>query len=486
MVPRRRRRATTRREASGRSTSFPYVQDDWKVAQKLTLNLGLRWDFTTNAVGSGAPLEAIVDPPTAVGFSVVRHALARNPNWANLDPRIGLAWDPFDDHKTSLRAGFGIFHEQVEARTYALGYIVSPPSEFILDEPPLGGIPFPQVPGKPFYQTQGISYNADSAPYVMQYNATVQREVVAGAVASVAYVGSRGVHLFSQVNENLPLPCSAASAPWCPSTPSGTPGLAGNPFTGEFTNSNFVALADASPTGTSRYHSLQASFNRQFGAALQAQVSWSWSKCVDDGSATYPLENSFGVSNPYDRSLDLGPCAFNRTRNLSINALYSLPFRGNRFVSGWRLAVLITGSSGLPVNVADGYDQSLGGGWARPNYSGAAGCDPYQIVNKPTPGPAIQYFNPACYSLDPLGTDGDVPRNSIYGPGLFNVDFSVVKRTRINERADCELRSEFFNLLNRTDFGLPNPAVFIGPTAGQITTLASPPRQIQIALRLLF
>jgi hypothetical protein len=465
---------------------FPYIQDDWQIAPRLTLNLGLRWDFTTNAVGSGAPLEAIVNPLTATGFSVVRHALARNPNGGNFDPRVGLAWDPFADHKTSVRAGFGIFHEPGEARTFAPGYIVSPPSEFILDEPPLGGIPFPQVPAKPFYQTQGISYNTGKAPYVMQYNATVQREIFAGAVGSVAYVGSRGLHLFSQVNENLPIPCSAGGAPWCPAAPSGTPGLAGNPFTGQYMNPNFVALADASPIGTSRYNSLQASLNRQFGAALQAQVSWSWSRCVDDGSATYPLENSFGVSNPYDRKLDLGPCAFNRTRNLAINALYSLPFRGSRFVSGWRFAVLITGSSGLPVDVADGFDESLGGGWARPNYSHAAGCRPYQIVNKPTAGPAIQYFNPACYSLDPLGTDGDVDRDSIYGPGLFDVDFSVTKRTRINERVDCEFRSEFFNLLNRANFGLPNPAVFTGPTAGQIATLASPPRQIQFALRLLF
>ena len=469
---------------------FPYIQDDWKVLPKLTLNIGLRWDFTTNPVGSGAPLEAVANPLTDSGFTTVRHALDQNPNWANFDPRFGLAYDPFADHKTSIRVGFGIFHEPVEARTFALGYVQSAPSAFILDEPPLGGIQFPEIPNAPADQTQGISYSGTNhAPYVIQYNLTAQRELFAHAVGSLSYVGSHGVHLFTQENENLPIPCSAAIVflpPWCPTTPSGTPGSAGNPFTGQLTNPNFSDLNDAVPASTSRYNSLQASLNRQFGVGFQAQASYSWSRCIDDGSSTYPLENSFGITDPYDRGLDRGPCAFNRTQNLVVNALYSMPFHRNRLVSGWRLATLISAASGLLVDVADGYDQSLGGGWARPNYSGAAGCSPYQIVNRPIAGPAIQYFNPACYTLEPLGTEGDVPRDSIYGPGLVNVDFAILKRTRILEKLDSEFRAEIFNLFDRANFGLPNPSVFTGPTAGQITTLATPPRQIQFALRFVF
>jgi hypothetical protein len=252
------------------------------------------------------------------------------------------------------------------------------------------------------------------------------------------------------------------------------------------TNSNFDVQANAKPMATSRYHSFQASLNRQFGNALQVQASYTWSHCIDDGSATYPLENSFGDSNPYDRLLDRGPCAFSRNQNLAVNAMYSLPFHGNKLVSGWRLAGLGTGATGLPVDVADGYDQSLGGGWTRPNYSGAAGCHPFEIVNKPIAGPAIQYFNPACYALEPLGTDGSIGRNSIHGPGLLNVDFSIIKRTGITENLNSEFRVEIFNLFDRANFGLPNPNVFTGPTAGQITTLATPPRQVQFAVRLFF
>jgi len=95
-------------------------------------------------------------------------------------------------------------------------------------------------------------------------------------------------------------------------------------------------------------------------------------------------------------------------------------------------------------------------------------------------------FNPGCYSLQALGTEGNVGRDSIYGPGFVNFDFSIIKRTKIKEKLDSEFRAEFFNLLNRANLGLPNPNVFTGPTAGQITTLATPPRQIQFAFRLSF
>jgi hypothetical protein len=230
---------------------------------------GLRWDFTTNPVGSGTPLEAVMSPLTDSGYTVTRHALAQNPNWWNLDPRIGVAYDPFANHKTSIRAGFGIFHEQVEARTYALGFETSPPSGFILDQPPAGGLPFPVIPNVSLTESLGISYERTThAPYVMQYNLTLQREIFAHAIVSLGYIGSRGVHLFSIVNENLPIPSSAAQRPlasWCPAMPSGVPGSIGNPFTGLLTNPSFEVLNDAAPTSTSRYNALQASLNRQFG-----------------------------------------------------------------------------------------------------------------------------------------------------------------------------------------------------------------------------
>jgi hypothetical protein len=166
-----------------------------------------------------------------------------------------------------------------------------------------------------------------------------------------------------------------------------------------------------------------------------------------------------------------------------------LPFHGNRLVSGWQLAQILSASTGLPVNVMDGLDQAFTEGieGPRPDYAtGVAGCNPYHIVNKSIAGPAIQYFDPACYVLEAPGTEGNVGRDSLYGPGLLNLDFSVIKHTKITESLDSEFRAEFFNIINRTNFGQPNPAVFTGPTAGQITTQATNPRQIQFALKLIF
>ena len=468
---------------------FPYIQDDWRLNPRLTLNVGLRWDFATNAIGSGTPLEAIVNPATATGYTITRHVLATNPNVRNFDPRIGLAYDPFRDHKTAIRAGFGIFHEQIEARTYATNYDLAAPSAFTLDSSVT--LPFPGIPNVPPSQYLGLSYQrTTTAPYVMQYNLMLEREMFANTVVSVGYVGSRGVHLFSLVSDNLPIHCAAARAPlpaWCPAAPSGPPGSTGNPFTGELTNPNFQNLYDDVPVSTSRYNSLQVSMNRQMGQGVHLQASYTLSRCIDDGSASTSLEGSYGVMDSYNLALDRGPCAFNREQNFLVNSVYALPFHRNRLISAWQLSVIWTATSGLPVNLQDGYDASLSGNApARPNYSGVRGCSPNEIVNKSIPGPAIQFFNPGCYALQPIGTEGNVGRDSLYGPDLMNVDVAISRRMKVGEKLNVDVRSEIFNIFNRSNFGQPNPDIFTTPTAGQITSLATPPRQIQFALRLSF
>jgi Carboxypeptidase regulatory-like domain/TonB-dependent Receptor Plug Domain len=475
---------------------FPYIQDDWKVTPRLTLNLGLRYGFATNARGAGGiPLNVILDPLSSTGFTTVDRVLAKNPNLWNLDPRIGLAWDPFKDHKTSIRAGFGIFHEPVAPRTYAPAFYLAPPSgSTILISPRLSnpygiGLPPGSVISPNYSAFAGLDYQTDTAPYVMQYNLTIQREFPGSFIASAGYVGSSGVHLFSIRDQNLPR-----------LTPGGTgpPGSLTNPFSGVATNPNFGSLNNVAPSSHSTYHSLQTSLNRQFSQGFVLGTAYTWSKCIDDGSTSSGLEQgAFPITYALNQAYDRGLCAFDIKHSFSANTIYSLPFRGNKFVEGWQLSGILRTYGGTPINIQTGYTfptRSRLGGIAgdRPNYSGAPGCNPDRVLGDPN-----QWFDPACYVPQPLGTLGNVPRHSIRGPGFFNFDFAMLKNTKVSEKLDIQFRTEIFNATNHPNFQIPesftlytgtatNPSPLPNPNVGRFLNTVNSSRQIQFGLKFIF
>jgi carboxypeptidase family protein/TonB-dependent receptor-like protein len=485
---------------------FPYIQDEWKVTPRLTLNLGLRYAFATNAVADGAaPLNVIINPLTATGFTTVENVLAKNPNVRNFDPRIGLAWDPFNDHKTSIRAGFGIFHEPVAPRTYAPAFYLAPPSGStilvnlrlatgnpalppLLFSNPYGiGLPPGSVFAANYTAFAGLDYTTDTSPYVMQYNLTVQRELPGSLIASVGYVGSSGVHLFSIRDQNLPRLTPGGS---------GLPGSPTNPFSGTATNPNFGSLNNVAPSSHSTYHSLQASLNRQFGQGFVLGTSYTRSKCIDNGSVSSGLEQgAFPITYELRPDYDRGLCSFDIPNTFSANGIYSLPFRGNKFVEGWQLSGIMSAFGGRPINIQTGFTfpsrSGLGGIVGdRPNYSGAPGCDSDRMLGDPN-----RWFDPSCYVLQPSGTLGNVPRHSIRGPGFFNVDFAVQKNTRASEKLDIQFRAEFFNATNHPNFQAPNSfTLFTGtaanpapnPNVGRVLTTANSSRQIQFGLKFIF
>jgi hypothetical protein len=258
-----------------------------------------------------------------------------------------------------------------------------------------------------------------------------------------------------------------------------------------------------SPTGHSTYNSLVVSFNRQISRNLVGQVSYTYSRSIDDGSSSSGLEQGAPPMNDvYNPRYDRGPSSFNTTHALRVNGLYHLPFKGNRLAEGWEVSPILTANTGLPVNVNNGLNpqQALTGGLTadRPNYSGAAGCHPYQILDQINFALRnVQWFNPACYALQPFGTLGSVGRESLYGPGFLNLDFSIVKNTKVSEKLNAQFRAEFFNIINRTNLGQPATGLFTGlvfipasvlpsASAGQITSTSGSSRQIQFALKLIF
>jgi hypothetical protein len=499
-----------------RQTRFsPYIQDDWKIARNLTVNLGLRYEFASNPTTVGLPPFALINPLADAAYASESHLFQSNPNRFNFDPRIGLAWDPFGDHKTSIRAGFGMFHEPVTARTFAQSAYGSGPNPVnpqIVVSPTLGqaggasgtwaemGSLFPNLPsdyatyGSLKAQFYGMTWNTDKSPYMQQFNLNVQRELGHGMVAQVGYNGSAGVHMFSEHNINLPLAWSDVTplvvanltptqlAQWKsdqinfgagspnPATGQGARGSIANPFTGILSNQNFNFIDATEPTAHSSYNSLQASLSRQFAKSLLGNLGYTWSKCLDDGSSTNSYEQgSYAVYDDWNQSLDRGPCTFNASQVFKANAIYQLPFKGNRVVAGWALSPILSRNTGLPIDVQSSAphfqaNTDAGVNQERPNL--VPGCDPTanQTIN--------HWYNPDCYVMQPYGTLGDAGRNSLVNPNYFNLDLSIFKDTKLTEKVAMQFRAEFFNVLNHPSFNVGQQAFVLSAGGSQVTPSA--------------
>lgn len=553
---------------------WPYVQDDWKVTPKLTLNLGFRYDYNTNPVGWAAgnkPLSSLIAsylPPTgpvilppAPGtpasyypFSVVKHVFASNPNTANFEPRFGFAYSPFKDNKTAFRGGVGVFDDPTSARLWESNFINTAPagSNFLIfpgfPNPYVGGFHIPPTPG----EFAGVTYQTSgSSPYEIQYNFTVQRQLTPATILSVGYVGSVSRHLWTQGDINPPECTTFPNCAALPQVPSALPTAStatytvipgsamacsdpaqnNNPVThyvgtgcygsgvqfpclqpgvipgttvpgppcssqGPRINTTFGSVIQAYNNGASGYNSLQVSLNHQFASNFTGQVSYTWSHCVDDGSFASSLEEFAQLqTDRYNPKYDFSQCTFDIRQNFIANALYTLPFKGNRLVEGWRFSTILGIHSGLPLNVYNsGINFSdpadLGTQWgSRANYSYAAGCSPNHIIDKVVGVGTIQWFDPSCYEAQAPGFLGNVQRDSLPGPGTISADFSITKETKLTEKLNMELRAEVFNFVNHFNIGGAFGGVLgeiNAPFAGETQASQAPvvtPRQIQFAAK---
>ncbi len=524
-----------------------YLNDDMRMRSNLTLNLGLRYETATvpsEINGKLASLASLTAPAV-----VVRSPLFANPTHRDFEPRVGFSWDPFNNAKTAVRGGFGIFDVQIFPAN--LRHTVD------------GTVPFYQsvngsnlAPGSfgAFSANPNAAYRSlaidptsqraafiDQNPkrnYVMEWNLNIQRAIASNTTGMIAYVGSRAVHNLMQTDDSsivLPLTKTREGYLW----PCGPDGL-GNPCVVGFLptgtqaapiptsriNPNFGRVPATLWNSDAIFHALEAQVQKRFSHGLSGQVSYTWGRTIDTASGSTDgdqFRNGLSSLFFFDPRTRRGPSDFNQTHNVVVSYNWEVPSPKELprvlgwAASGWEFGGIFSASTGVPftptiapdplgINSTDAFDypdiihgcNPVHGGlnylnlncFALPQATPdiATRCQPVGFVAATSGVPGNPGIPGTCANL--LGNGG---RNSVVGPSLVNFDLSLFKNNHITERINVQFRMEAFNIFNHTNFNPPtsNNQVFDGSgnsvgSAGLLDTTATTSRQIQFALKVIW
>ena len=532
-------------EFGTRQTLFgAYVQDDIRVQKNLTFNAGVRYEMAT--VPSGAYGRISHLPSLTAAQSSAGTPLFQNPTLRNFEPRVGFAWDPRGG-KTLFRGGFGVFDVLPLPYEFTLTFQGAEPYVQRVVANTLSPGMFPTGAYQDFSNqtNSALAYYPEQDPkrnYVMQWNFGVARELTSTLALTVGYVGSRGVHMpYRMDNIDMVLPTLTSAGYLWPCGPNGTPGVScavgylpngtqGNPIPSSPLNPNFGRIPATLWQANSFYDALQVDLTKRVSHGFSIHGAYTWGKSIDTLSAT-EADDAFpnGLFNQlfFDQQTSRGLSDFNVAQTFVVNFTWELPDprSDSKFAewtrSGWQLGGLYKISTGQPFTPTLGGDPvgtKLDETALMPSYT--PGCNPVNSNFKNDPNGPI-YLNANCFTLpqstpaiaaqcQPFGAGagsagipgtcanlhGNLGRNFVIGPGLSNLDFSVIKNNRIkriSESFNAQFRAEIFNILNHANFASPTDNLALFDQAGQsiasaglIDSTQTTSRQIQFALKLIW
>src|SRR5579864_5120247 len=509
-----------------------YVQDDWKITRRLTVNAGIRYSYFPSPTDSNNTLNnfdptlynpanaAKIDPVTgkmtgvttsgnpvnaatyanglifpsgtacstskAIGPMVTCSPFGSrvNPNASNnWGPRLGLAYDPFGDGKWAVRAGLGIFYDRTLNGIWEQNAFQDPPlvqtttitntpltsSLNLFDNPNAG-----TAAGAPLGPTHLVTTGTPTfkVPSYLDYNLSVQHEIMPNTVLEVGYVGTKGTHLLGDVDINQPTLAAREANPTADVN-------AIRPYLG------YGAITARIPAITSNYNSLQVSLNRRFSKGLTLELGYTWSRLL----TTNPFDRSLATYNTYDYKQSYGPSTLNTPQMLVVSYVYELPFYRNQqnlaghLLGGWELSGITTIQSGQSTSVTQGSEPfgtfPNGLGMLSPGDTVQIRAD--QIGDPHGPKTAAEFFNTAAFAAA-VGHFGTSRPGAILGPGIQVWDMSLIKNFKFAERVGLQLRLETFNTFNHG-----NPSGLdtnVGDGAfGQVTGWHDP-RNVQLGAKI--
>ncbi len=509
-----------------------YAQDSWKVTPRLTVNYGLRWDpFLPEKMGGNSNFkESFVYNFSQANFNqgIVSKTYPNAPpglvypgdpgfigqsgqakEWGNLSPRLGLAWDPWGDGRTSIRAGAGIAYDFVNTETNLNSVAGSPfGGQIIIPSANLAN-PYAGISPAPFPYSFSSSATARFQPYgsylpippnlqtpkVYSWNLAIQRQINHALFASASYVGNEAIHTLFVTELNPPVLIPGAPIVSSCASTSLAVNCVGNENVRRQLNlqnpaAQLGALTSYSSGGTQSYNGLLLNSTYKPTGNLNIIANYTWSHCIGDAVNSTTPNPQANLNHIYDRALDRGNCAYDHRQIFNLTAVLQSPKFSRTLLravgTGWTLSPIYRFQTGDYLTIASGNDSSLTGFSAqRANLVNTDTAATNQGSACAGVAPCVSWLNPASFAIPALGTFGNLGTLNVLGPHFFQFDIALSRDFNIREGERLNFRFEAFNLTNSVRYSDPAVSLASSTTFGRILS-SYDPRILEFALKYFF